>query len=113
MITNGDLGFQMDKMDTVSLTHRLEAIVASGALGFAKPDPRIFQHACSELGVEAHDALYVGDRLQTDAIGATSAGLAGVWIDRSSAASAAELDAAAAAGVRVIHSLAELPTLLR
>ena len=113
VITNGDAGFQQEKVEAVGLADRLEAVVASGSVGFAKPDPRIFLRACSELGVEPNEALYIGDRLQTDAIGAVSAGLAGVWIDRSGAASAAELEVARAAGVRVIHSLSELPALVR
>lgn len=113
VITNGDAGFQQEKVEAVGLVGRLEAVVASGSVGFAKPDPRIFVHACAVMGVSPGDALYVGDRLQTDAIGAVSAGLAGVWIDRSGAASAAELGVAASAGVRVIHSLAELPALVR
>ena len=39
----------------------------------------------------------------------TGAGLTGVWIDRLGVATADELAEAAAAGVRVIHSLDELP----
>ena len=30
-----------------------------------KPDPEIFQLALDELGVEPHDAMFVGDRLET------------------------------------------------
>jgi putative hydrolase of the HAD superfamily len=54
----------------------------------------------------------VGDRLHTDAIGASKAGLAGIWIDRDHTATPAQLAEADSAGVGVIHSLAELPDLL-
>lgn len=111
VITNGDLAFQSEKIQAVGLAARLEVVVASGSLGFAKPDPRIFRHACSVLGVAPSGALYVGDRLDTDAIGAASAGLAGVWLDRGGAATADDYAAAAASGVVVIRTLAELPAL--
>jgi putative hydrolase of the HAD superfamily len=112
MITNGDLAFQTRKIAGLGITERFEHVITSGALGFAKPDPRIFHHACNLFGVEPAEALYVGDRLKTDAIGAAAAGLAGVWLDRDGAATAEELQTAAASGARVIASLAELPALL-
>ncbi|MCU1441385.1 MAG: family hydrolase [Rhodoglobus sp.] len=106
IITNGDIEFQTAKVEAVGLS--VEHVIASGSLGFAKPDPRIFLHACAVFGVPPAGAAYVGDRLRTDALGAAAAGLRGVWIDRSGEASAAELDEARAAGVRVIRSLDEL-----
>ncbi|QPP06891.1 HAD-IA family hydrolase [Streptomyces bathyalis] len=39
-----------------------------------KPDPRLFQHACGELGVEPGETLMVGDHPSKDG-GAASAGL--------------------------------------
>lgn len=112
MISNGILGFQMAKLDALDLTPRIEHIVLSGEFGAAKPDPSIFLHACAEFGVQPSDALYVGDRLHTDAIGAVRAGLAGVWLDRDDAATPSELEEARATGVSVIRSLAQLPGLL-
>lgn len=113
IITNGELDFQLAKLDATGLTARFEHIVASGELGITKPDPRIFAHACALFGVPAAEALYVGDRLGTDALGAAASGLSGVWLDRGGTATAAELDAAREGGARVIRSLAELPALAR
>jgi putative hydrolase of the HAD superfamily len=110
IITNGDIDFQTAKVEAVGL--RVEHIIASGSLGFAKPDPRIFLHACAVFDVPPAEAAYVGDRLHTDALGAAAAGLRGVWIDRDGQATAAELEAARAAGVRVIRSLDELAVAL-
>ncbi|WP_308468859.1 HAD family hydrolase [Rathayibacter soli] len=111
LITNGDLDYQLRKIERVGLTPRFEHIVTSGAFGIAKPDARIFQHACALFGVEPADAAYVGDRLATDAIGAARAGLTGVWLDRVGAtvASATADAAAAAAGVIRVTSLDALP----
>jgi putative hydrolase of the HAD superfamily len=112
LITNGDLALQMVKIDAIALSSRVTHVVASGALAFAKPDPRIFRHACDLFGVAPVEALYVGDRLQTDAIGAAAAGLTGVWLDRLGVATDDDLAAAAASGVRVIASLAALPAIV-
>ena len=62
--------------------------------------------------VAASDAAYVGDRLHTDAIGAARAGLRGVWLDRHGLATPAQRAEAAAEGIPLIRSLAELPALL-
>ncbi len=90
----------------------LDHVVASGEVGVAKPDAAIFAEACRVFGVAASDAVYVGDRLHTDAIGAARAGLRGVWLDRHGLATAEQRAEAAAEGIPVIRSLAELPALL-
>lgn len=108
VITNGDLNFQQAKLDRMGLAPRIEHVIASGELGFAKPDRRIFDYACRLFGVEPTDAMYVGDRLHTDALGAADAGMNGVWIDRDGVATPEDLREAAASGVLVITTLDEL-----
>jgi putative hydrolase of the HAD superfamily len=112
VVTNGDLEFQQSKLRATGLLDRVEYVIASGSLGVAKPDPAIFRHACEVFGVSPDEACYVGDRLRTDAVGAAEAGLLGVWLDRPGRATPDELAEAAAAGVPVIRTLAELPGLL-
>jgi len=112
IITNGELPFQRDKIDRVALAPLIDDLVASGDVGITKPDRRIFELACARLTVATSDAVYVGDRLETDAIGATRAGLGGVWLNRTGVATAAESAAAEASGVSMIRSLDELPGLL-
>jgi putative hydrolase of the HAD superfamily len=112
VITNAELGFQRSKLDAMGISSRMEHVIASGEVGYAKPDARIFLHALEAFGVEPAQAAYVGDRLHTDAIGAASAGLLGVWVDRRGSATDDERTDAAAAGVPIIQSLAEVPALL-
>lgn len=111
VITNAELGFQLSKIEAMGIASRFEHVIASGEVGHAKPDPRIFHAAVERFGVHAGQAAYVGDRLHTDAIGAAEAGLVGVWLVRREA-STGELAEAAAAGVTVIRGLAELPPVL-
>jgi putative hydrolase of the HAD superfamily len=104
--------FQQPKLDALGISGYFEHIITSGDFGAVKPDPSIFLHACAVFGVSPAEAAYVGDRLRTDAVGATAAGLTGIWLDRSGDATTNDLALAAAESVRVITSLAELPRLL-
>jgi putative hydrolase of the HAD superfamily len=131
IITNGDLGFQTDKLRRIELWNRLDLtpvhadgsiddparqgrVIASGELGFTKPDSRIFAAAAAAFGVAPARCAYVGDRVRTDAVGAHDAGLLGLWLDRgrdrNAITDAAEGDAPA--DVPRIQTLLALPTLL-
>lgn len=112
LVTNGDLNAQTAKLRATGLLPRIEHIIASGEVGVSKPDAAIFAHACAVFGVEPGETAYIGDRLATDALGASAAGLLGVWLDRAGGAAREQLDAARAAGVLVIRSLAEVPPLI-
>lgn len=57
------------------------AIVDSGVVGVAKPDPRIFAPALEALGTDAARTLYVGDTVHADVRGAGAAGMPVVQID--------------------------------
>ncbi len=64
--------------------HRLDvdAIVDSRSHGRVKPHPTIFQAALDLLGVEAVDAVMVGDSLEEDVEGARALGMRAILIDR-------------------------------
>ncbi|QPZ39306.1 HAD family hydrolase [Paramicrobacterium chengjingii] len=124
VITNGDPDFQRVKFERTGLTDRFEHVIASGAVGVSKPDPAIFRLACERFGVQPSEALYVGDRLMTDAVGAARAGLTGVWLNRfgddlpegaighGSGTDAAPESLAADNGVITVSSLEELGALM-
>jgi putative hydrolase of the HAD superfamily len=57
------------------------AIVDSGEIGIAKPDPAIFQPALEALGTDPALTLYVGDTVHADVLGATRAGMPVVQLD--------------------------------
>ncbi len=60
---------------------RVYAIIDSSLVGVAKPDPMIMAPALYALGVEAGEALYVGDTVQADVAGAVAAGMQVVQLD--------------------------------
>ncbi|MFZ5815619.1 MAG: HAD family hydrolase [Bacillota bacterium] len=104
VITNGPPGdHQRAKLRRAGLDRFFgERVYISGEIGAAKPDARIFLHALRDLGVQPHEALYVGDKAEHDAAAAAAVGMQGVWIDRRGSGSPAP------AGVRRIRSLLEL-----
>ncbi|WP_022888255.1 HAD family hydrolase [Agromyces italicus] len=115
IITNGELDFQLAKLDRLGIRGRFAHVIASGAVGATKPGRAIFDVAVARFAAEhpVSWAAYVGDRLATDAIGAARAGLVGIWLNRFGIEPGADERAeAAGAGVIEITSLDELPAAL-
>ena len=69
-------------LDNLGLTALLQVVVTSQDAGFNKPSPEIFQEAVKRAGVQASEALYVGDQYQIDVVGANKVGMKGILIDR-------------------------------
>jgi len=61
--------------ESLGLAAYLDAMVFSGEIGFRKPAPEIFLHACAELEVEPTSALFVGDDLARDVQAAAGVGM--------------------------------------
>lgn len=60
----------------------VDVVISSAVVGLRKPDPRIFELACSTLGVMPTKSVHVGDHHYSDILGATSVGMTAVLIDR-------------------------------
>ncbi len=58
-----------------------DAMVCSFDIGIPKPDPRIFQFTLELLGVQAGEAVMVGDSLEADVKGALAAGMRAILVD--------------------------------
>lgn len=79
-------------------------IIDSGAVGVAKPDPKIFELALEVVGVDPSRAVHVGDAYEYDVRGARAAGVHPVLVDPFGLAGDADCDR--------IASLVELTDLL-
>lgn len=64
-----------------NLTRFFDAVVVSGELGLRKPHPRIFKEALKTLGVEAAEAVFVGDSLKADIDGAKNMGFTTILVE--------------------------------
>jgi putative hydrolase of the HAD superfamily len=81
-VTNGEAEWQHRKLRVTGIGALVDAVVISGEIGAAKPDPRPFHRACELLGVEPGTAIMVGDNPQCDIAGAEAAGLrSSIFID--------------------------------
>jgi HAD superfamily hydrolase (TIGR01509 family) len=70
-------------MGELGLAGYFDAVISSADVGRTKPDLEPYVAALRALSVDPHEALFVGDRVQTDIAGARAAGLRAVLIDRS------------------------------
>lgn len=66
----------------VGIGHFFTASVSAFDAGVAKPDGRIFAAACRRLGLAPQQVLHVGDDAALDVLGALSAGMQAVWLNR-------------------------------
>jgi putative hydrolase of the HAD superfamily len=64
------------------LRSRLDATIFSYQLGVRKPDPRIYGHALTAIGMRAEDALFVGDGGRDEHRGARAVGISPVLVTR-------------------------------
>ena len=85
------------------LMELLDGAVSSAVAGQAKPGPAVFLEALRVAGVEASEALHVGDSPVGDVEGARAAGIRAVLLVR---------EGEQPAGLEAVRSLAELPSLL-
>jgi putative hydrolase of the HAD superfamily len=80
IVTDGDPVIQRAKVRALNLA--VDVVVYSDEEGRSrrKPDPLPFRSALDALAVDAHDAVFVGDRPDKDVAGAIAAGLRAVRV---------------------------------
>jgi putative hydrolase of the HAD superfamily len=88
----------------LGLSRYLDFVISSANLGRIKPEASIFHSALGRVGVSAAEALHVGDHYYADVLGARSAGIYPILLDR--------WELCGALDCTVIESLGELPELL-
>ena len=88
IITNGahdeHTDSQLSKVRHLGLSERIQSLTISGEIGVRKPRVEIFKVACERADVLPEEAVFVGDTIQNDIVGANRAGMTSVFIDRKS-----------------------------
>ena len=88
IITNGahdeHTDSQFSKVRHLGLNERIQSLTISGEIGVRKPNIEIFKVACERAGALFQEALFVGDSVENDIVGANRAGMTSVLIDRKS-----------------------------
>jgi putative hydrolase of the HAD superfamily len=103
VISNAD-GRVEALLDSLDLRPHFEFVIDSTLVGVEKPDPRIFRMALERLGVEPHEAAYVGDIYEIDVVGSRNAGLHPYLVDPLGRSAGRDCD--------TIRGIDELPGLL-
>ncbi|SPY20432.1 uncharacterized HAD-hydrolase [Paenibacillus polymyxa] len=87
LITNGLEEHQMSKIKAMTLENHVAAehIFVSGTVGYAKPDPRIFQIVNERTGTLAEHCCYIGDSWRNDVAGAIAANWQVIWFNHRNA----------------------------
>jgi 2-haloacid dehalogenase len=80
LLTNGLKEVQRPRFNASVLKPYMQDIIVSGEVGFAKPDPRIFDAAFSVAGnPNKNEVLMIGDSLSADIQGGINYGLDTCW----------------------------------
>ncbi|MEY9929129.1 putative hydrolase of the HAD superfamily [Catenulispora sp. GP43] len=114
IVTNMISAFQLEKLKRCHIDRdRFACLLGLEELPAAKPHPDAFLTACTAVGVEPHEALYVGDEPITDAAAAHEAGLRSIWLDRTDRLSTLPEDVLVRLdGVEICSDLLSIPTRL-
>jgi putative hydrolase of the HAD superfamily len=80
-VISNSIGTLEGQLVRLGLARYFQAILDSAIVGIQKPHPGIFKLALQRAGVEASEAVFVGDTYATDVGGAQLAGLMGVLMD--------------------------------
>lgn len=69
-----------ERLRSFGLDRYFSVVISSADFGFSKPDKRLFLAALKKSGCAAHNAVFVGDRLDNDILPAKSLGFVTVRI---------------------------------
>jgi HAD superfamily hydrolase (TIGR01509 family) len=81
VISNTEDGRIRDALEAAGLASHFDLLIDSHLVGCKKPDPAIFRLALEGLGVEAHEAAFVGDSYAHDALAARAVGMRAILLD--------------------------------
>jgi putative hydrolase of the HAD superfamily len=73
IITNGFHDVQLQKLEHSGLGQYFKDMITSEVAGHKKPSPAIFHYTLQRAGIQAQEALMIGDNLLTDVQGAKNA----------------------------------------
>lgn len=81
ILSNGDERMLGAAVDAAAIGGSLDAVLSVDAIGVYKPDPRVYELACTRLGVEPGEISFQSANAW-DAVGAAAFGFRVVWCNR-------------------------------
>ena len=99
-------------VDKAGIRQYFDFVLSSAAVGFRKPNPRIFTLALENWSIPPDRAAMIGDTLGADILGAKHAGIFSIWLTRRADVPANAAHADTIQADAVILTLSELIQLL-
>lgn len=82
IVTNGIEVIQTARIKHSLIAPYIQHIIISEAVGYSKPDPRIFEHAMTLIGVtDKSKVIIIGDSLTSDIKGGNDFGIDTLWVN--------------------------------
>ncbi len=78
-VSDGQSPWVVPELKRVGLKKYFDFIIASGDLGYRKPDPRLYRQALHKLNVRPEEVVFVGNDMYRDVWGAHQAGMKTVF----------------------------------
>lgn len=75
IVTDAQRVFCKPELRALRIEEFFDTIVISSDYGFRKPDPRLFHIALASLDAKASESVYIGNKFETDIVGAKNANL--------------------------------------
>lgn len=112
IITHGWTSKQAEKLVRLGLVPYLDpgAVFISDQIGISKPNPKLYQLALGDLGLEPDEVMYVGDSPYHDVAPPNSLGIVTAWAKR---AAKYEIEGTGITPTHTISSFDELASILR
>lgn len=82
LLTNGNASSQRRKINTIQIDDLIDYSLVSGEFGIKKPDKRIFEYTCQQLGCNCEECAYIGDNYNIDVLGSRNAGMLSIYVSR-------------------------------
>jgi putative hydrolase of the HAD superfamily len=78
--------FTTAELEELRMVEPFESVTLSSEVGFKKPSSRLFEVGLQAMEVAPDEAIYVGDGLKEDVVGAQKVGMKVVWFNPTNAA---------------------------
>lgn len=82
ILSNGGTKTQRRKMDTINIYDLIDYSLISGEYICSKPDKRIFDYVCTQMGFKPEECAYIGDSYKIDIDGSLNANMMPVFVNR-------------------------------
>ena len=80
VVSDAQSAYAVPELRAVGIRDYFNPIIVSGDYGYRKPDPRLFQKALATLEIRPEQALYLGNDLYHDILGAQQVGMKAILV---------------------------------